>query len=82
MDWVQRVVIPVQPPMSTIEQFPDPVSQRLTFRRYHSEPAGWQVSTQLVHHPGVTLHYNFRHMAQSGITYKPELEHFQKDHWP
>lgn len=29
-------------PTTTVEQFPDPVSQKLTFRRYNSEPAGWQ----------------------------------------
>ena len=43
--WNERVPShSVPPPASTVEQFPDPVSMRLTFRRYHSEPAEWQVS--------------------------------------
>lgn len=45
VDWAGKVATPAQLPTTTIEQFPDPVSQRLTLRRYHSEPAGWQVGT-------------------------------------
>ncbi len=41
--WNERVPPSVPPAVSTIEQFPDPVSMKLTFRRYHSEPAEWQV---------------------------------------
>jgi hypothetical protein len=42
--WTKRYSLPSEfLPTSTVEQFPDAVSQRLTFRRYNSEPAGWQV---------------------------------------
>ena len=44
---------PVPPPVSTVEQFPDPVSMRLTFRRYHSEPAEWQVRYRLHQYVGI-----------------------------
>ena len=44
VDWADRVPPPVPPPASTVEQFPDPVSQKLTFRRYNSCPEPWQVS--------------------------------------
>jgi hypothetical protein len=43
VDWSERAT-PAPPPLaSTVEQFPDPVSQKLTFRRYHSCPEPWQV---------------------------------------
>ena len=45
-NWAEKVPIPKSYlPTTTVEQFPDPVTQRLTFRRYNSEPAGWQVRT-------------------------------------
>ena len=34
---------PVPPPHPTLGRYPDPVSQKLTFRRYNSLPADWQV---------------------------------------
>ena len=34
---------PVPPPHPTLGKYPDPVSQKLTFRRYNSAPAEWQV---------------------------------------
>ncbi len=41
--WAERMASPVPPPATTVERFPDPVSHRLTLRRYHSVPAAWQV---------------------------------------
>lgn len=35
---------PPPPPPPTVEHLPDPVSQKLTFRRYHSSPEPWQVT--------------------------------------
>jgi hypothetical protein len=41
--WADSIPPGLPPPPSTVEQFPDPVSQRLTFRRYNSCPEPWQV---------------------------------------
>ena len=46
VDWENRIPPALPPPTTTtIEQFPDPVSQKLTFRRYNSCPEPWQVKS-------------------------------------
>jgi len=51
-------------PTAGFRNLPDPISYRLTYRRYNSEPGTWQVDKTIL-----AIEYVFLMQFQSGIVY-------------
>ncbi|KAM3928107.1 protein SPMIP7 [Leptodactylus fuscus] len=80
--WDNKLPAKVQPPETTIEKMPDPISQCFTLKRYELHPEIWQITsgmwdrfqTRLLHERERPLSFGFSGSANSEDIYNPYVK--------